>query len=80
MDFPVTVAPFILRGVTLAGVNSVFLPMSRRREAWDLLSRELDLAMLDGLVEEIGLAQSLERAPDFIAGRVRGRIVVDVNR
>jgi acrylyl-CoA reductase (NADPH) len=80
MDFPVTVAPFILRGVTLAGVNSVFLPMARRIEAWNRLARELDLAKLEGLVEEIGLAQALEKAPDFIASRIRGRIVVDVNR
>ena len=80
MDFPVTVAPFILRGVNLAGVNSVFVPMARRQQAWDLLARELDLAKLDGLVEEIGLAQAVERAPDFIASRVRGRIVVDVNK
>jgi putative YhdH/YhfP family quinone oxidoreductase len=79
MDFPVTVAPFILRGVILAGVNSVFVPMERRRKAWELLAKELDPTLLDGLVEEIGLAQALERAPDFIAGKVRGRIVVDVN-
>jgi acrylyl-CoA reductase (NADPH) len=80
MDFPVTVAPFILRGVTLAGVNSVFVPMARRLEAWDRLARELDLSKLEGLVEDIGLAQSLEKAPEFIASRIRGRVVVDVNK
>src|SRR5262249_37261510 len=80
MDFPATVAPFILRGVTLAGVNSVFVPMERRIAAWDRLARELDLAKLEGLVEESSLAQALEKAPDFIASRIRGRVVVDVNR
>jgi acrylyl-CoA reductase (NADPH) len=80
MDFPVTVAPFILRGVTLAGVNSVFVPMERRQKAWDLLARDVDPGKLDALVEEIGLAQAIERAPDFIASRIRGRIVVDVNK
>ena len=79
MDFPVTVAPFILRGVILAGVNSVFVPMERRRKAWELLAKELDAAKLESMVEEIGLAQALERAPDVLAGKVRGRLVVDVN-
>jgi acrylyl-CoA reductase (NADPH) len=80
MDFPVTVAPFILRGVILAGVNSVFVPMERRRKAWELLAKELDGAKLESMVEEIGLAQSLDRAPDVLAGKVRGRLVVDVNK
>ena len=80
MDFPVTVAPFILRGVNLAGVNSVFVPLERRRRAWELLAKELDAAKLESMVEEIGLAQSLERAPDVLAGKIRGRLVVDVNK
>src|SRR5258706_1765439 len=80
MDLPVTVAPFILRGITLAGVNSVFEPLERRRMAWELLARELDPAKLESMVEEIGLAQSLERAPDVLAGKIRGRLVVDVNK
>jgi acrylyl-CoA reductase (NADPH) len=80
MDFPVTVAPFILRGVTLAGVNSVTAPAGRRHEAWALLARELDGAMLESMVTEIGLGEALARAPDVIAGKVRGRLVVDVNR
>ena len=80
MDLPVTVAPFILRGVILAGVNSVFVPMERRRKAWELLAKELDPAKLESMVEEIGLAQSLDRAPDVLAGKIRGRIVVDVNK
>lgn len=80
MDFPVTVAPFILRGVTLAGVNSVYVPLERRHKAWELLSRELDPAKLESMIEDIGLAQSIARAPDVLAGKIRGRLVVDVNR
>jgi acrylyl-CoA reductase (NADPH) len=80
MDFPATVAPFILRGVTLAGVNSVLVPRERRERAWQLLSRELDPAALESMIEEITLAQAITRAPDVIAGKIRGRLVVDVNR
>jgi acrylyl-CoA reductase (NADPH) len=80
MDFPVTVAPFILRGVILAGVNSVFVPIERRRRAWELLAKELEPAKLESMLEEIGLAQSLERAPEVLAGKIRGRLVVDVNK
>jgi acrylyl-CoA reductase (NADPH) len=80
MDFPVTVAPFILRGVTLAGVNSVQVPLERRRKAWDLLARELDPAKLESMTEEIGLAQAIARAADVLAGKIRGRLVVDVNK
>ncbi len=80
MDFQSTVAPFILRGVTLAGINSVLVPLERRRIAWDLLARNLDGRKLDAMVTEIGLAEALARAPEVIAGRVRGRLVVDVNR
>lgn len=80
MDFPVTVAPFILRGVTLAGINSVTAPLERRRRAWDHLARELDCARLESMVEEIALAAVIARSSDLIAGRVRGRLVVDVNR
>jgi len=80
MDFPATVAPFILRGVTLAGVNSVLVPRERRERAWELLSRELAPAALESMIEEITLAQAIARAPDVIAGKIRGRLVVDVNR
>jgi putative YhdH/YhfP family quinone oxidoreductase len=80
MDFPVTVAPFILRGVTLRGINSVYALREHREKAWHLLSRELDPATLESMTTEIGLAEAIERAPDVLAGKVRGRIVVDVNR
>lgn len=80
MDFPSTVAPFILRAVTLAGVNSVLVPRERRERAWELLSRELAPAALESMIEEITLAQAITRAPDVLAGKIRGRLVVDVNR
>ena len=80
MDFPATVAPFILRGVTLAGVNSVTAPMDRRLEAWRRLGKELDRAKLASTITDIGLADAIAKAPDVIAGKVRGRLVVDVNR
>jgi acrylyl-CoA reductase (NADPH) len=80
MDFPVTVAPFILRGVKLEGINSVTCPMDRRRRAWQQLEKDLDGAKLASMVVEIALAEALERAPDVISGKHRGRLVVDVNR
>jgi putative YhdH/YhfP family quinone oxidoreductase len=80
MDFPATVAPFILRGVTLAGVNSVTASMNRRLEAWRRLAKELDRGKLASTITDIGLADAIAKAPDVIAGKVRGRLVVDVNR
>jgi len=80
MDFPVTVAPFILRGVTLAGINSVTAPRERRERAWAMLAADIAPSIYDAVTETIGLAQAIERAPDVLAGRVRGRLVVDVNR
>ena len=80
MDFPATVAPFILRGVTLAGVNSVTAPAERRAEAWRRIARELPRAKLAAMMTEIGLDETIGRAEDLISGKVRGRTVVDVNR
>jgi acrylyl-CoA reductase (NADPH) len=79
MDFPSTVAPFILRGVTLCGIDSVMAPMERRREAWARLARDLATDLLDALTAEIPLAKSLETASALLDGAVRGRVVVDVN-
>jgi acrylyl-CoA reductase (NADPH) len=79
MDFPATVAPFILRGVKLIGINSVYCPLALRRRAWDALARDLDRDKLDALTREVGLAGSFDVARDILAGRVRGRVVVDVN-
>ena len=80
MDFPASVAPFILRGVTLAGVDSVMRPRPDRIEAWNRLARDLDVQKLEMLTEEVGLAQAVERAGLLLQGQVRGRVVVDVNR
>ena len=80
MDFPSSVAPFILRGVRLLGIDSVMCPMPDRRTAWSLLAAELDRAKLAAITTEIGLAESLSRAGDVLAGKIRGRLVVDVNR
>jgi acrylyl-CoA reductase (NADPH) len=80
MDFPGTVAPFILRGITLAGIDSVMRPRPDRVEAWRRLSKDLEIHKLELLAVEISLAQALERAALFLNGQIRGRIVVDVNR
>ena len=80
MDLPGSVAPFILRGVTLAGIDSVNAPQLRRRNAWKLLASTLDRARLDEITTEIGLSQTIEKAPLILAGKVRGRTVVDVRR
>jgi acrylyl-CoA reductase (NADPH) len=79
MDFPGSVAPFILRGVTLYGIDSVMAPMARRTEAWARLARDLDLDKLDALTTEIGLEATLAAGPQLLAGQVRGRLVVNVN-
>ncbi len=78
MDFPSTVAPFILRGVTLAGVDSVMAPHARRAEAWQRLARELPAELLSRNTETIALADAAGVAARLLAGQVRGRVVVDV--
>ncbi|WP_068299893.1 MDR family oxidoreductase [Pararhodobacter sp. CCB-MM2] len=78
MDLPSSVAPFILRGVTLAGVDSVMCPIEDRREAWSRLAKELDLAKLEALMTELPFDQVIETAPKFLKGEVRGRVVVPV--
>ena len=80
MDLPATVAPFILRGVTLAGVDSVYCPRADRLVAWERLGRDLDVAKLESLTSEIGLSEAVAKASELMAGQVRGRVVVDVNR
>ena len=77
-DFPVTVMPFILRGVTLAGIDSVMAPLARRQQAWDRLATDLDPAKLETIVEEVPLSRAVEKAADLMAGKVRGRIVVKI--
>ncbi|MFU6377467.1 MDR family oxidoreductase [Metapseudomonas otitidis] len=80
MDFPASVAPFILRGVTLAGIDSVMRPKADRIEAWNRLARDLDLALLEAITREISLEEALPVARELLDGQVRGRVVVDVNR
>jgi acrylyl-CoA reductase (NADPH) len=80
MDFPVTVAPFILRGVTLYGIDSVRAPTPLRIEAWKRLATDLEPAKLDAMTRTIALAEAIDAAGELLAGRVRGRLVVDVKR
>lgn len=80
MDLPATVAPFILRGVTLVGIDSVMAPREERIEAWRRLARDLDPAKLALMTREIGLGETIDTAAALLEGKVRGRVVVDVNR
>jgi acrylyl-CoA reductase (NADPH) len=79
MGLPATVAPFILRGVTLAGVDSVMCPRPERLEAWRRLARDLDPGLLESLTEEVPLPGAIPAAGRLLAGQVRGRIVVPLN-
>ncbi|MCP5270261.1 MAG: oxidoreductase [Burkholderiaceae bacterium] len=76
MDLPASVAPFILRGVTLAGIDSVMAPRALRQQAWDRLARDLDAAALEAMTTEIALADAPAWAERLMAGQVRGRCVV----
>jgi acrylyl-CoA reductase (NADPH) len=78
VDLPAFVVPFISRGVTLAGIDSVYAPAPARREAWALLAERLDLTALREITEVVPLSEAPERGDAVMAGRVRGRLVVDV--
>lgn len=80
MDFPATVAPFILRGVTLYGINSVTQPKQKRIEAWAQLASLCKPEQLMTIAREISLGESIQYAEDLMNGKVRGRVIVDVNR
>lgn len=80
MEFPASVAPFILRGVTLAGIDSVTRPRADRVAAWARLATDLDVSLLPLISHEIGLSDVIDTAARLMAGQVRGRVVVDVNR
>jgi acrylyl-CoA reductase (NADPH) len=80
LDLPATVAPFILRGVSLLGIESVYMPMPRRKLAWERLARDLDVKTLAAMTHTIGLSQVRGAAEDILAGKVRGRLVVDLAR
>jgi acrylyl-CoA reductase (NADPH) len=78
MDLPTSVAPFILRGVSLLGIDSVQMPMPRRRQAWERLARDLDVAKLAAMTTTIPLSGVRQAAEDILAGKIRGRVVVNV--
>jgi acrylyl-CoA reductase (NADPH) len=80
MDFPASVAPFILRGVTLYGIDSVYARQDRRKSAWALLAARITPADLAGIARVIGLSETVPAAERILAGRMTGRYVVDVNR
>ncbi|MGY0195981.1 acrylyl-CoA reductase (NADPH) [Leptothrix sp. BB-4] len=79
-DFPSTVMPFILRGVTLYGINSVLTPNDERARAWQLLADHVSRDQLARMTQEIALSEAIAFAPNVIDGKVRGRTVVDVRR
>jgi acrylyl-CoA reductase (NADPH) len=78
MDLPTSVAPFILRGVSLLGINSVMCPLVLRREAWRRLESDLDRGKLATMTSEIGLADVITTAPRIVEGKVRGRLLVKI--
>ncbi len=78
-DFPATVMPFILRGVVLAGVDSVYQPLAVREEAWARLATDVDRTKLDAMSTVISLNEAIYKSVDVLAGNIRGRLVVDVN-
>ncbi len=80
MDLPASVAPFILRGVTLAGIDSVMRPIEDRIEAWERLADILDPEVFEDISTDIGLSEVIATAEALMAGKVRGRVVVDINR
>jgi acrylyl-CoA reductase (NADPH) len=79
-DFPGSVLPFILRGVTLYGINCVFVDNARRAEAWALLARYLDGATLERMTAEVGLSDVVAKSAELLDGQLRGRTIVDVLR
>lgn len=78
MDLPASVAPFILRGVSLLGIDSVMCPKPRRLEAWARLATDLDHDKLSGITSTIRLENVIAAGPDILAGKVRGRLVVEI--
>lgn len=79
MDFPASVAPFILRGITLAGIDSVMRPLADRIEAWQRLADILDFNVFDDISTDITLLEAVDVASDLMAGKVRGRVVVNIS-
>jgi acrylyl-CoA reductase (NADPH) len=80
MALPTSVAAFILRGVSLPGIESVYMSAPRRRQAWERLARDLDVGLLAAMTQTIGLDDVDLAAEDILAGRLRGRLVVEIAR
>jgi len=78
MDLPTSVAPFILRGISLLGIDSVQMPRPRRIQAWNRLAKDLDLSKLAAMTQTIKLSGVHKAADDILAGKVRGRLVVEI--
>jgi acrylyl-CoA reductase (NADPH) len=78
-DFPSTVMPFILRGVTLAGIDSVYCPLRNRITAWERLATDLNLDHLESMTSTISLSEVVSSAHNMLSGKTYGRIIVDVN-
>jgi acrylyl-CoA reductase (NADPH) len=78
LDLPTSVAPFILRGISLHGIESVYMPMPRRLQAWERLARDLDVKKLASMTKTITLSDVPQAATDILAGQVRGRLVVEI--
>jgi acrylyl-CoA reductase (NADPH) len=78
LDLPTSVAPFILRGVSLLGIESVYMPMARRLEAWERLAQDLDVKKLASMTRTIKLADLRGAADDILSGKVRGRLIVEI--
>ena len=79
-SFETSVIPFLLRGVKLLGIDSVYQPKAKRERAWARLAADLDLGVLESTVDEIGLADVPARAASILKGQIKGRTVVDVRR
>ncbi|WP_428310549.1 MDR family oxidoreductase [Hydrocarboniphaga sp.] len=79
MDFPASVAPFILRGVSLLGIDSVMAPMAKREAAWKRLASDLDASKLESISKTVSLSEAAAAGEAIVAGTIRGRVVVDVN-
>jgi acrylyl-CoA reductase (NADPH) len=79
MDLPSSVAPFILRGVSLLGVDSVMVPRDERIDAWAALAKDLDMSKLAAIAHEMALEDVIAEAPKFLEGKIRGRVVVPLN-
>lgn len=80
MEFPASVAPFILRGITLVGIDSVMRPEADRRAAWQRIAELVDEPLLERISREIGLSEAIDTAKALMADQIRGRIIVDTQR